>query len=75
MLDIQFIRDNSEKVKKATVGKGVDPSVVDIFLDLDQKRRDLIKKVDGLRVRKNEIAKLGQASDEGKKIKEELKDI
>jgi len=46
MLDIQFIRDHPEKVKKAIIDKQLPPrvnvEVVDRILELDKKRRDLI---------------------------------
>src|SRR5690606_21099308 len=38
-------------------------------------RKSMISKVEELRSKRNEIAKLGQASEEGKEIKEALKDI
>ena len=42
MLDINFIRDNLDKVKKAIEAKQLDPSVVDRVLELDKKRRSFI---------------------------------
>lgn len=74
MLDIQFIRENKDEVKKATAAKQVDPEVVERLLDLDEKRRKLIPVVEELRKRRNEIAEEGKASGEGRKVKEELKD-
>ena len=74
MLDIQFIRENKDKVKKGIAAKQFDPKIVDEVLSLDEKRRKLIVDVEELRKRRNEIAEEGKASDEGKKVKEELKD-
>ncbi|MFZ5932535.1 MAG: serine--tRNA ligase [Patescibacteria group bacterium] len=74
MLDIQFIRENTEKVKKGVTAKQIDASLVDQVLELDAKRRKLIAEVEELREKRNKIAKEGKASEEGKKIKEELKD-
>lgn len=73
MLDIAFIRENTEKVKKGVAAKQLDPSLVDKVLELDEKRRKLIIEVEELREKRNKIAKEGKASEEGKKIKEELK--
>ncbi|MEK7112486.1 MAG: aminoacyl--tRNA ligase-related protein, partial [Patescibacteria group bacterium] len=73
MLDIQFIRENTEKVKKAVAAKQLDPSLVDKVLELDEKRRKLIAEIEGLRTKRNQIAKEEKVSEEGKKIKEELK--
>ncbi len=74
MLDIQFIRENKDKVKKGIAAKQFDPKLVDGLLSLDEKRRKLIVEVEELRKRRNEIAEEGKASSEGKKVKEELKD-
>ncbi len=75
MLDIQFIRENSEKVKKGVSAKQFDPKIVDNVLLLDEKRRKLIVEVEDLRKRRNEIAEEGKASEEGKKVKEQLKKL
>ena len=83
MLDIQFIRDNPEKVKKGVAAKQLDPKLVDRVLELDKKRRQLILEVEDLRARRNEIAKAsgpegqrpgGKPFDkaQGKKVKAEL---
>lgn len=74
MLDIQFIRDNKEKVKKGVSAKQLDPKIVDELLTLDEKRRKLIIEVEELRKRRNEVAEERKVSEEGKKIKEELKE-
>ena len=49
MLDIKFIRENPKKVKQGCKKKQVDPSIVDQVLELDKKRRELIKKIEDLR--------------------------
>ena len=74
MLDINFIRENKELVKKGVADKQFDPSIVDKVLALDEKRRKLILEIEGLRARRNKIADQKKVSEEGKKIKEELKD-
>ncbi len=73
MLDIQFIRDNPEKVKEAAKKKRLNPDVVDEVLRLDKLRRELIGEVEALRAERN---KLTQADRErGGEIKKRLKDI
>lgn len=74
MLDINFIRENKDIVKKGVTDKGFDVSLVDKVLELDEKRRKLIMEIEGLRAKRNKIADEKKPSDEGKKIKEELKD-
>lgn len=70
MLDINYIRENIDVVKKAIEEKGIDINL-DELLDVDSKRRGLIVKVDNLRAQRNQAA---QARDieSGKKIKLEL---
>lgn len=72
MLSIDFIRENKEEVKKKVATKNFDVKLVDEVLELDEKRRKLILEVEELRAKKNEIAKLGKASEEGKRVKEDL---
>jgi seryl-tRNA synthetase len=75
MIDINFIRENPEKVKKGVKAKQLDAKVVDEVLAFDEKRRKLIIDVEELRKRRNEVAEEGKASEEGKKIKTELKKL
>lgn len=70
MLDINFIKENSEKIKKAVVDKGINLNV-DELLDIDKKRRELLTKVEDLRRQRNETAQKRDI-EKGKEIKEEL---
>src|SRR3972149_10465606 len=72
MLDIQYIRENSDKVKKGVSDKQFDPKLVDRVLDVDGKRRKLIVEVEELRAKRNKVSE-EKNIEEGKKIKEELK--
>jgi seryl-tRNA synthetase len=74
MLDIAFIRENTEKVKAGVAAKQFDPKIVDEVLGLDEKRRKLIVEAEELRAKRNKAAE-GKDIAEGKKIKEELKKI
>lgn len=74
MLDINFIRQNLEEVKKGVEAKQLDPRSVNRVLDLDDQRRALIKEIEELRAKRNEIAHKGKSSEEGKKVKEILKE-
>lgn len=77
MLDINYIRENAEKVKEAAKNKNrkVD---IDELLQLDDARRDLIKQSQVLREERNSISK-GKPDEKtiqrGKEIKDELKKI
>lgn len=70
MLDINFIRENADKIKEAVAGKKIDLNV-DVLLEVDQQRRGLIGKVEDLRRQRNEVAK-ERNIEKGKAIKAEL---
>lgn len=71
MLDINFIRENPEKVKEGTKKKGYDPKMVDRILKVDETRRQLISEVEKWRQARNKLKK-GETQ-KGKKIKEMLR--
>lgn len=79
MLDINFIRDNQDKVQQNAINKGVDVSVTDL-IKFDDRRRELQAQLDELRQTRNQIAdQIKQAGkpdqeliDRGKAIKEQL---
>lgn len=81
MLDIQFIRENSELVQEKSKQKGYDVDVSKL-LDIDESRRAQLAKIDELRRQRNEHAaktKQGKPTEEqilaGKKLKEELAEL
>ncbi|MDD2822908.1 MAG: serine--tRNA ligase [Candidatus Daviesbacteria bacterium] len=74
MLDINLIRENSEKVKKGIANKGCPEVLVDKVLDLDKQRRELIQKVDELRADSNKAAS-ERDIEKGRQLKEELQKI
>ena len=78
MLDVKFIRENLELVEKSAKEKGYEVNIREI-LDIDNKRKTELAKVEELRQKRNEIAakmKGGKPEPElieaGKKIKIEL---
>ncbi len=76
MLDLQFIRDNSDAVKEAVKNKQVDVNVDDL-LKLDKQRAELQSNVDELRRQRNQLAGKGKnpsAEDikRGKQLKEQI---
>ncbi|MFH2118714.1 MAG: serine--tRNA ligase [Candidatus Paceibacterota bacterium] len=87
MLDINYIRENAEIVRKACQNKQLDSSLVDQVLAVDESRRELMVEVQALRQQTNENAEAvkqqvanGQKPSEeaiarGKEIKEKLKAI
>jgi len=78
MLDIRFIRENSEAVQINAKNKGYDVDVTSL-LQLDSARRELQTQIDDLRAKRNDIVaqtKGGRPTDEliaqGKAIKDQL---
>lgn len=76
MLDIDFIRENTNKVKEACDAKQEDVDI-DKLLELDEKRRDLKTEVDELRHKQNELTKKVEEAeeDEREEIIEEIKPL
>lgn len=70
MLDLKFIRENPEKVQKASVDKGIEINVMHI-LDLDNKVRGLELIVQKLREERNKVAK-ERNIEKGKELKIKL---
>jgi len=76
MLDIKYIRERADEIKQAAKNKNIKIDI-DALLSLDDKRRELLTKVDDLRAERNELAKTakqGKPSSEqiakGKDLKE-----
>lgn len=56
MLDIKRIRTETEYVKERTAKRGDDASIIDEILELDEKRREYIKKTEELKSRRNQAS-------------------
>jgi seryl-tRNA synthetase len=77
MLDLNFIRQNKEKVLQAAKNKNREVDL-DKIIDLDDKRRAFISQIQSLREQRNKIAKSKPTSEiiqEGKKIKQEIQKL
>jgi len=67
MLDLNYIRQNTDKVKATLEDLNTD-APIDEILRLDEKRRELLKEVEALRQERNAGSKvIGQLMREGKK--------
>jgi len=71
MLDLNFIRENKELVKKNAERRGVNPKKADIdrLLTLDEQKRKLTTETDALRAKKNDLAGQFVKADETGKAK------
>jgi seryl-tRNA synthetase len=77
MIDIKFIRENSDAVRASQKGRGEDTSIVDQLLALDEKRRTAITEFETLRAEQNVLSKsVGAAKgDEKAALLENSKDL
>lgn len=88
MLDIAYIRENSEKVKQGIVNKNLNPEIVDKVLNSDTKRRDLIGQIEVIRAERNKLndelksvrtpelmAKSGQLKEKLQTLEPELRQV
>ena len=73
MLDIKYIREQTEKIKVATRAKGFNEKVVDDVILLDEKRRKLMFDVETLRAERNKFTK--EDVEKGKQLKIKLKEL
>lgn len=74
MIDIQFLRDNPEKVRQGVVAKNYDTAIVDEVLHLDGQRRKLMQEVQTLQAERNRVAK-EKNIEEGRQVKQKLKQL
>lgn len=81
MLDIRFVRENAELVKKSAASKGYKVDITKL-LGVDDNRRKLLAEIERIRAERNQLAekqKNGQPSPEnvvqGKKLKDTLSQL
>ncbi len=74
MLDIKLIRENSSLVKESLTKRNKDSSLVDQFLDLDEKWRSLTTSIDKYRTEQNILSK-ERKIEESKLVKEKIKSL
>ena len=73
MLDINFIRENIDKVKHSIEARKIDVNL-DELIKVDDKRRDFTTKVGELRAKRNSAAR-AKDIESGKSVKEELEGL
>lgn len=85
MLDITYIRENADTLKRAVAAKQHNPAIVDEVLKADERRRSLISDVEKIRQQINANTEEIKASaskkptpeqiDHGRKLKAQLQDV
>jgi seryl-tRNA synthetase len=76
MLDLRFIRDNTELVRQAVASRQ-DTAPIDDILKLDDERRRQIQALDNLRRERKDIARKRkpEAADKGRQLRDDIKDL
>ncbi len=65
MLDMRYIRENVQEVRRAMENKG-EEAALDDFLGLDQERREILKEAENLKHQRNSVSKeVGRLKKEG----------
>ncbi|MFH1688488.1 MAG: serine--tRNA ligase [bacterium] len=73
MLDIRLIREDPERIK-AGLARKFDKSDIDTVLDLDSRRRDVIRQVEDLKAERNRAsAEIGQKKKDGQPADDAIK--
>lgn len=55
MLDIAFIRENPDRIKRGIINKNLNPEIVDAVIAKDTQRRNLIGEIESLRSERNKL--------------------
>lgn len=75
MLDIKFIRENTEVVKEGIKNKS-EKDTVDQVLELDKKRRSIISEVEELKAKRNSVSQqIGQIKKSGGDATEQINEM
>ncbi|MCX6747164.1 MAG: serine--tRNA ligase, partial [Candidatus Pacearchaeota archaeon] len=75
MIDLKFIRENPELVRKNCLNRGYDSGYIDEILSLDEKWRKLKKEDDDLRAKRNKVSKqINEAKKQKKDVSKLLKE-
>jgi seryl-tRNA synthetase len=73
MLDLKFVVENLEKVKKAVASKGVKADI-DRVPELSEKRSELLQKVEALRNEQKSMS-IDEAKEKGGALKKQIKEL
>ena len=75
MLDIKFIRENPDKIKKGCQKKQADVDI-DKLLEIDKKRRELLQEIEGLKAEQKKVSGKDQSQiEKAKELKSKIKEI
>ena len=65
MIDVRFLRENPDLVRRSQIARGEDPSVVDHLLEADEQRRASLQEYEALRAEQKVVSRaIGKAAPE-----------
>ena len=74
MLDLNYVRENLEKVRKALRARGAPAEALDDFAEADSERRRIIAESDQLNAKRNAASReIGDLMKEGKRDEAEVR--
>lgn len=74
MLDLNFIRENLDKVKKACQDKSISVDV-DKVLELDKQKRALMTEIENLKAKQNKLSRQGKGDIDREKLITDAKEL
>ena len=79
MLELRFIRENTQLVKEKMEHRGLESRLVDQFIEIDRERRQLLSEVEGLRNKRKtvsqEIATLKAQKQDSEALVQEMRGV
>jgi seryl-tRNA synthetase len=76
MLDIKRIRENPDEIRRGISARGADPSIVERVIELDTRRREILRELETLRNRRNKTSEeIGSLKRQGIDTSEMQKEV
>jgi seryl-tRNA synthetase len=76
MLSRELLRSESEAVRARVAARGVEPELVDRWVGLDQRRREILAELEDLKRRRNESSKkIGELKRQGKDAESAIAEV
>jgi seryl-tRNA synthetase len=76
MLDLRQIREDPQPARDALARRGLDPSILDEALELDERRRGLLPELEDLRAQKNQASRrIGELQRQGEDASEAIAEV
>lgn len=74
MLDVKYIRENLDEVKRAVENRGANVDL-EKLLKLDDERKDILKRIETLRTEANKLSESHERNEKAIEVKKMIKDL